>query len=115
MTLQQALNEWSKTIPMTHCYPPSLFVPGTISLGPPPRIKNPQGQAFKTPSHYDGDCPCIGGSASHMKQTWEEKDINGHKMKLIKFVPKKDKEVCERERAWRNYISIRDGKNYKIV
>jgi hypothetical protein len=62
------------------------------------------------------DCPCRHGSASHYFTTRRYcKRPDGAVEEVQKRHPKADSQVCEREKAWRNYISIRDRKNYRVA
>ena len=59
----------------------------------------PNGQAnkeklFDLPENFSGDCPC----ESHFKKSSTDA-----------LIAKMDSEVCERERAWRNYCKVRDS------
>ena len=60
------------------------------------------GEVFKIPPNWDGNCGCPGGAAFHLKWSIDE---FGFRV----YTPRSDQEVCERERRWRKYVQVRDS------
>lgn len=60
-------------------------------------------------------CRCEGRHPHEVEVKQQEFDPQkGGLVSLGEMKPKPDKDVCVRERKWREYCSIRDGKVYNV-
>lgn len=94
MDLQQAFQAWVNLMPQEIVIPKhTRVVRAGYRLADGPVFA--QGGIFPIKAHWDGKC-CVG---------------DHHKLELGSHRPisKPDNEVCARERAWRQYVRIRDA------
>lgn len=93
MSLQEAYDAWVVLAPYKFIVPAEIRTVKDIVND---RIKG----TFAVKSHYDGKC-CADGKKHY-------KTVQSSSGSFVQ-VSLSFSESCPRERAWRNYVSIRDG------
>jgi hypothetical protein len=97
MTLQEAYLEWVKLMP---AYTPNATE--HIHTGAGELREKYKGLVYKVAKSWNGSC-C---SESHRNTVMIRQESGVH---IYDSVDAPDDHVCLRERAWRQYIRIRDG------
>ncbi len=99
--LQAAFKAWQDTFP-------------TDSVLGPRQHLHSKGGLYDLPKNWIGDCDCVGGSLAHYKNL-KFSIASAEYITDVRSVPAPDSKVCDRERAWRKYISVRDGRDYCVA
>lgn len=98
-SLQEIFQEWQATFPGNR-RGLNVYVVSTTK------------ETAKIPDNYDGDCSC----RTHFREVVVNTvNQNGQRVVYTKDAPELDSRVCDRERAWRKYITARDGRNHHVL